>query len=144
MYIYIYVYIYIYIYCIKCEINTLNKNIFFTDISEMEGIDMKNIQILSCTLCKTNTKENNIKCRCNVENVRRSIFELEKELNSKRIKNMKEKFDFERKMYLGRYIKNKIRDVVRVFYELTKDEYEALNIYDEYGEDIFEDLFNIV
>ena len=57
---------------------------------------------------------------------------------------MKENFDFERKMYLGRYIKNKIRDVVRVFYELTKDEYEALYIYDEYGEDIFEDLFNIV
>ena len=105
---------------------------------------MKNIQILSCTLCKTNMKENNIKCRCNAENVWRSIIEFEKELNSKRIKNMKENFDFERKMYLGRYIKNKIRDVVRVFYELTKDEYEALNIYDEYGEDIFEYLFNIV
>ena len=64
----------------KYEINTLNKNIFFTDISEMEGIDMKNIQILSCSLCKTNMKENNIKCRCNAENVRRSIFEFVKEL----------------------------------------------------------------
>ena len=116
---------------------------------------MKNIQILTCTLCKIKNKEDSIKCKCRVEKFRKSIFELEKELDLKRIKYMKENFEFERKMCLGRYIKNKITDAVkffiilkpedvRVFYELTTDEDEALNIYDEYGEDIFEDLFNVV
>ena len=28
---------------------------------------MKNMQILTCTLCKTNKKEDNIKCKCKVE-----------------------------------------------------------------------------
>ena len=110
---------------------------------------------VTCTLCRTNKKEDNIKCRCKVEKVRKQIFELEEELDLKRMKNMKENFEFERKMYLGRYIRNKIKDTVRffvilkpedarVFYELTTDEDEALNIYDEYGEDIFEDLLNAI
>ena len=91
-----------YIFCIKCEINPVNKTLFFfTDISEMDGIQMKNMQILTCTLCKTNKKEDNIKCRCKVEKVRKRIFELEEELDLKRMKNMKENFEFERKMHLG-------------------------------------------
>ena len=65
---------------------------------------------------------------------------------------MKENFEFERKMYLGRYIRNRIKDsarffvigqeVVRILFKLGMDEDEALNIYDEYGEDVFEDIFN--
>ena len=116
---------------------------------------MKNMQILTCTLCKTNKKEDNIKCRCKVENVRKSIFELEKELDLKRIKNMKENLEFERKMYLGRYIRNRINDSVRffhtlsaddirIFYRLSAEEDEALNIYDKNGEDVFEDLLNAI
>ena len=107
---------------------------------------------VTCTLCRTNKKEDNIKCRCKVEKVRKRIFELEEELDLKRMKNMKENFEFERKMYLGRYIRNRIKDsarffvigqeAVRILFKLGIDEDEALNIYDEYGEDVFEDIFN--
>ena len=55
---------------------------------------------VTCTLCKTNKKEDNIKCRCKVEKVRKGIFELEEELDLKRMKNMKENFEFERKNVL--------------------------------------------
>ena len=51
------------------------------------------------------------------------------------------------KMYLGRYIRNRIKDsarffvigqeAVRILFKLGIDEDEALNIYDEYGEDVF-------
>ena len=111
---------------------------------------MKNMQILKCTLCKSNKKEDNIKCKCKVERVRKCIFELEKELDLTRMKNMKENLEHERKMYLGRYIRNRINDSfrffhtlsvddIRFFYRLSADEDEALNIYDKNnGEDVFD------
>ena len=129
---------------IKWEINLVN-----IILQIFNRIQMKRV---TCTLCRTNKKEYNIKCRCKVEKVRKRIFELEEELDLKRMKNMKENFEFERKMYLGRYIRNRIKDsarffvigqeVVRILFKLGIDEDEALNIYDEYGEDVFEDIFN--
>ena len=103
---------------------------------------------VTCTVCRTNKKEDNIKCRCKVEKVRKWRFELEEDLDLKRMKNMKENFDFVRKIYLGRYIRNRIKDSarffdmgqdgIRILFKLTIDEDEALNIYDECGEDAFE------
>ena len=80
---------------------------------------------------------------------------MEKELDLTRMKNMKENLEFERKMYLGRYIRNRINDSfrffhalsvddIRFFYRLSADEDEALNIYDKNGEDVFEYLLNSI
>ena len=64
---------------------------------------------------------------------------MESRLDLMRMKNMKENLEFERKMYIGRYIRNRINDSVW-FFMLSAEEEEALNIYDKNGEDIFENL----
>ena len=94
---------------------------------------------LTCEICKNKNKEDSINCKCKVEKFRKSIFELEKRLDLMRMKNMKENLEFERKMYIGRYIRNRINDSVR-FFTLSADKEEALNIYDKNGEDIFKNL----
>ena len=77
---------------IKWEINLVNIILQICNRIEMKRV--------TCTLCRTNKKEDNIKCRCKVEKVRKWIFELEEELDLKRMKNMKENFEFERKNVL--------------------------------------------
>ena len=80
---------------------------------------------------------------------------MEKELDLTRMKNMKENLEFERKIYLGRYIRNRINDSfrffhtlsvddIRIFYRLSADEDEALNMYDKHGEDVFEYILNTI
>ena len=88
----------------------------------MDEIQIKRV---TCTLCRTNKKEDNIKCRYKVEKVRKRIFELEEELDLKRMKNMKENFEFERKMHLGRYLRYRIKDSAR-FFVLRQDDIRIL------------------
>ena len=99
----------------------------------------KKIEKLECELCKIKNKEDSIKCKCRVEKFRKGIFELEKQLYLMNMKNMKENLEFDTKMYLGRYMRNRMNDSYLYFLH-TESEEEALNLYDKYGEDVFENL----
>ena len=55
------------------------------------------------------------------------------------MKNMKENLKFDTKMYIGRYMRNRMNDSYWYFLR-TESEEEALNVYDKYGEDVFENL----
>ena len=55
------------------------------------------------------------------------------------MKIMKENLEFDTKMYLGRYMRNRMNDSYWYFLR-TESEEEALNVYDKYGEDVFENL----
>ena len=102
-------------------------------------VKSKKIEKLECELCKIKNKEDSIKCKCRVEKFRKGIFELEKQLFLMNMKNMKENLEFDTKMYLGRYMRNRMNDSYLYFLR-TESEEEALNVYDKYGEDVFENL----
>ena len=99
----------------------------------------KKIEKLECELCKIKNKEDSIKCKCRVEKFRKGIFELEKQLYLMNMKIMKENLEFDTKMYLGRYMRNRMNDSYLYFLR-TESEEEALNVYDKYGEGVFENL----
>ena len=99
----------------------------------------KKIEKLECELCKIKNKEDSIKCKCRVEKFRKGIFKLEKQLYLMNMKIMKDNLEFDTKMYLGRYMRNRMNDSYLYFLR-TESEEEALNLYDKYGEDVFENL----
>ena len=102
-------------------------------------VKSKKIEKLECELCKIKNKEDSIKCKCRVEKFRKGIFKLEKQLYLMNMKIMKDNLEFDTKMYLGRYMRNRMNDSYLYFLR-TESEEEALNVYDKYGEDVFENL----